>query len=295
MSRFEKMFGTEIATGTFTWDTDRTQLYAIGVGAGMEDPFEELQFTTENTRGVPPAVIPTFMTTMSAERTGDWIKNLGFKARDWDSGFPEGLVHGEQRVTLARPIPPTGTADMRQVLVGVYDKGKSALIVSECHATLSDTGEYLGATRMGLFVRGQGGFGGERTPADEFAWTQPATKPDLTVSLQMLKGQALIYRLSGDHNPHGTDPNVTMLDGFDKPIFYGLGTYGFACRALLKGLCGGDVARFGAIDGRFVMPVHPGDRLDTAIWHTDGGAFFQTYANGERLVIDRGIFRYAGK
>ncbi len=44
--------------------------------------------------------------------------------------------------------------------------------------------------------------------------------------------------------------------------------------------------------GRFSQPVFPGDRLDTAIWLTEGGAQFQTWANGERLVIDRGLFQF---
>jgi hypothetical protein len=37
-------------------------------------------------------------------------------------------------------------------------------------------------------------------------------------------------------------------------------------------------------------PVFPGDRLDALIWHTDGGAVFQIWANDERLVMDRGFF-----
>lgn len=77
------------------------------------------------------------------------------------------------------------------------------------------------------------------------------------------------------------------------PIFFGLGTYGFACRALLKGLCDGDVARFGGIYGRFSKPVHPGELLDTHIWHVEGGAVFRTVVDNERIVIDRGTFRYA--
>ena len=46
------------------------------------------------------------------------------------------------------------------------------------------------------------------------------------------------------------------------------------------------------MDGRFSKPVHPGDRLDTLIWRTEDGAQFQMLANGERVVLDRGIFRF---
>ena len=112
------------------------------------------------------------------------------------------------------------------------------------------------------------------------------------MSLPIPPGQSLIYRLMGDVNPHATDPAIARADGFEKPIFFGLGTYGFACRALLKGLCDGDTARFGGIEGRFAQPVFPGDILNTHIWKTDGGAMFQTVANGERLAIDRGVFRF---
>lgn len=295
MTKFDHLVGKELASGTYSWDSDRALLYAVGVGAGLDDPLQELQFTTENTEGVAQQVIPTFMTLMSPG--GDWIRQLDFKARQWDGmdwGYPEGMVHGEQGVSLARPIPPAGTARLSQVLLGVYDKGSGALVLSETRATLADSGEPLGSSRMGLFVRGQGGFGGPRGPDDAQPWTQPDRAPDLTVPLAIPIGQSLIYRLLGDRNPHATDPARAHGDGFERPIFFGLGTYGFACRALLKGLCGGDVSRFGAMDGRFSQPVFPGERLDTHIWHTDGGALFQTVTNGERLVIDRGTFRLAG-
>lgn len=290
MAKFDHLVGKELESGIFTWDSDRALLYAVGVGAGLENPLEELQFTTENTQGVAQQVIPSFMALMSPG--GGWIRELGFPAREWD-GYPEGLVHGEQGVSLARPIPPSGTVHLSQVLIGVFDKGSGALCLAESRATLADTGEYLGASRMGLFVRGQGGFGGPRGPADEQPWQQPDRKPDLTVSQRIPPGQSLIYRLLGDRNPHGSDPAIARADGFPKPIFFGLGTYGFACRALLNGLCGGDTARFGAIHGRFSRPVFPGETLDTHIWHGDGGARFQTTVDNQRIVIDRGVFRYA--
>lgn len=291
MAKFDHVAGKELGTGTYSWDSDKALLYAVGVGCGLDNPLEELQFTTENTRGVAQQVVPTFMTQMSIPG-GSWIRELGFPAREWD-GYPIGLLHGEQGVSLARPIPPAGTAHLSQVMVGVFDKGSGALCLVDTKATLADTGEYLGSSRIGLFVRGQGGFGGPRGPADEQPWEEPGRAPDLTVSLRIPIGQSLLFRLNGDRNPHGTDPAIAKADGFDMPIFFGLGTYGFACRALLKGLCDGDVARFGGIYGRFSKPVHPGELLDTHIWHVEGGAVFRTVVDNERIVIDRGTFRYA--
>ena len=285
--KFDHLIGKEIENGSFSWTSDRALLYAVGVGAGLQDPLEELAFTTENSPGIAQQVLPTFMVLMSTG--GSWIPLLGFG----DGGNPPvGMVHGEQAVSLARSIPVSGTVQVSRVLIDVYDKGSGALAVTESHVTLADTGAYLGSARMGLFVQGRGGFGGPREPADRQRWERPVRDPDVKVSLPVGLNQSLIYRLLGDRTLHGTDPARARADGFDRPVFFGLGTFGVAGRALLKGLCEGDISRFGGIGGRFTKSVHPGDRLDTHIWLTDGGAVFQIWANGDGLVVDRGIFRF---
>jgi acyl dehydratase len=187
----------------------------------------------------------------------------------------------------------SGQAHLSTVLRGVYDKGAGALVVKETRVTDANSGAYLGSSWMSLFAQGKGGFGGPRGPVGEPSWSRPEGRPDASISLPVGLNQSLIYRLSGDRHPHGTEPGRARADGFERPIFYGLGTFGVACRALIKALCGGDAARFGHMAGRFSKPVHPGDRLDTRIWRTEEGAVFQTLANGERLVLDRGVFRYS--
>lgn len=287
MSRYDHLAGVEVAKGTWSWDADQALLYAVGVGAGLDDPQAELQFTTENTPGQPQQVIPTFAALMNLP--GPWMELLGL---DMKGGHPVGSVHGEQGVTLARPIPTAGTVQVSKVIEGVYDKGSGALVVMDTRLTL-DSGEPLGSTRMSLFVLGLGGFGGPRGPATDITWEQPEREPDAVVSMSTGKNQSLIYRLTGDRHPHGTLPERARADGFPAPVLYGLGTYGFACRALLSELCDSDAAGFGSMEARFSKPVHPGDRLDTHIWRTATGAQFRTLANGERLVLDRGLFTRA--
>jgi acyl dehydratase len=286
MSRYDHLIGTELARGTWSWDADLTMLYAVGCGAGLQDNLAELQFTTENTPGVPQAVLPSFLARMGLR--SDWPTMLGWGE---EGTTIIGLVHGEQRIALARPIPPSGSVTLAVFLRGVYDKGSGALLVMETQATL-DSGEYLGAHTSSLFAQGRGGFGGPRGPAGEAPWTLPTRTPDLTVSLPTGLNQSLIYRLTGDRTLHGTDPERARADGFERPVLFGMGTYGVACRAMLIGLCEGDVSRFGSFDARFSKPVYPGDRLDTRIWLEAGGAMFQTLANGERVVLDRGSFRF---
>jgi acyl dehydratase len=287
MGKYDHLIGKEIENGYWSWDSDRALLYAVGVGAGLSDPLQELQFTTENTPGVAQQVLPTFLVLMSGG--GAWIPLLNFGE---GGSSPIGMVHGEQSVSLARSIPSHGKVHVSRVLIDVYDKGSGALVVTEAHVTLADTGEYLGSSRAGLFVQGRGGFGGPRKPADENPWSRPDRAPDVKISLPVGLNQSLIYRLLGDRTLHGTDPVRARADGFERPVFFGLGTFGVAGRAMLKGLCDDDVSHFGTMGGRFSKPVFPGDQLDTLIWHTDGGAVFQMWVNDERLVLDRGIFRF---
>ncbi len=291
MGKYDHLIGKEVENGYFSWDSDRALLYAVGVGAGLADPLQELQFTTENTPGVAQQVLPTFLVLMSAG--GSWIPLLNFGE---GGNAPIGMVHGEQSITLARPIPAQGRVHVTRVLIDVYDKGSGALAVTETRVTLADagadTGALLGTTRTGLFVQGRGGFGGPRKPADEQPWSRPDRAPDKIVSLPLGLNQSLIYRLLGDRTLHGTDPVRALADGFPRPVFFGLGTFGVAGRAMLQGLCDNDVARFGHIEGRFSKPVFPGDRLDAHIWLTDGGAQFQIWVDDERLVLDRGVFYF---
>jgi acyl dehydratase len=143
---------------------------------------------------------------------------------------------------------------------------------------------------MNLFAQGFGGFGGPRTPPGEDPWEVPDRAPDAVVTQHVGLNQSLIYRLTGDRHPHGTVLERAQRDGFDRPVLYGLGTYGFACRALLGELCSGTAQGFHAMHARFSKPVYPGDRLDTQIWKTETGARFRTIAAGERVVLDRGTF-----
>jgi acyl dehydratase len=287
MGRYDHLIGKELANGYWSWDSDRALLYAVGVGAGLQDPLQEIQFTTENTPGIAQQVIPTFMTLMGLR--SNWVEQLGWGA---DDPAPVGMVHGEQSVSLVRPIPVAGRVHLSKVLLGVYDKGSGALVVMETRVTLADGGQHLGSMRSSLFAQGKGGFDGPRGPAQPSPWSRPQGKPDEIISFPVGLNQSLIYRLLGDRTLHGTDPVRARADGFERPVLYGLGTFGVACRALLKGACTDDVARFGHMEGRFSKPVYPGDRLDTLIWRTDAGATFQMFANGERLVIDRGVFRF---
>jgi acyl dehydratase len=261
-----------------TWTSKDALLYALGVGAGAADPLAELEFTTENTSDKPQRVLPT-MAVVLGPLGGGWDKIGTFN--------PAMLVHGEQGITLHREIPVEGELEAVSEIVGIYDKGKGAVIVSESKATLVSTGEPLFDTRMAAFIRGEGGWGGDRGPSGP-ANVAPEREPDRTVTVQTRTDQALLYRLSGDRNPLHSDPSFAAMGGFDRPILHGLCTYGFTGRALLHELCGGDPARFGGMDARFSSPVMPGEALTVKTWEDGDGAIFQTCGQDGRVVIDNG-------
>jgi acyl dehydratase len=267
-----------------SWDSKDALLYAVGVGAGLGDPLAELEFTTENSQGIEQRVLPTFGVLIAQARGA---RSLG----DFNHAM---LVHAEQYVELHRPLPVAGTVRTVSTVTGIYDKGSGALVASENHAVEVETGEPLITTRGGTFIRGEGGFGGER--GTDPPWERPDRAADHTVVLETRPEQALIYRLSGDRNPLHVDPKFAARGGFDRPILHGLCTYGVTGRALLHSLCGSDPARFGSMYGRFSRPVWPGDTLTVSIWEDgDGAALFQTTRPGGVVVIDRGRFQARAK
>ncbi|MET0901654.1 MAG: MaoC family dehydratase, partial [Acidimicrobiales bacterium] len=205
---------------------------------------------------------------------------------------PAMLVHGEEGITLHREIPVEGELEAVSEITGIFDKGKGAVVVTESKATLVDTGEPLFDTRMSAYIRGEGGWGGDRGPSGN-PNEAPDRDPDHSIELQTRTDQALIYRLSGDRNPLHNDPSFAAMGGFDRPILHGLCTYGFTGRGLLHALCGSDPARFKGMDARFSSPVMPGEALTVKAWEMgDGAAVFQTCGEDGRVVIDAGRLTY---
>jgi len=265
---------TEVA-----WTSKDALLYAVGVGAGVD----ELAFTTENTANTPQQVLPTFPVVIGFGRAAGAMANIG-------TFNPAMLVHGMQGVTIHRPLPVEGKATVVSRVTGVWDKGKAAVVVTEAEATMD--GQPLYTTTMSAFIRGEGGWGGDRGPSGPQN-VPPERAPDHQVTYQTSPDQALVYRLSGDRNPLHSDPSFAAAGGFDRPILHGLCTYGFTGRALLHTLCGSESARFKGMEGRFSSPVIPGEALTISIWNTGDGEAVFTTAVGVRVVIDQGKVTFA--
>jgi acyl dehydratase len=262
-----------------SWNSKDALLYAVGVGAGGLDPTgKELEFTTENSKDVQQKVLPTFAVIIGGG--GGGMRNIG-------TFNPAMLVHGEQAIELNGPIPVEGKVRTVGKVTGIYDKGSGAVIASESTSVDAVTGEPRFTTRSAVFIRGEGGFGGDRGPSGPKN-VAPDRRPDEVVTYDTRPDQALTYRLSGDRNPLHSDPEFAKMAGFETPILHGLCTYGFTGRALLHTLCGSDPAKFKSMEARFSKPVFPGDSLTVKMWIDGNEAIFRTETQRGDIVIDQG-------
>ena len=189
------------------------------------------------------------------------------------------------------PLSTTATITNHSKITAVYDKGKGATIISDVHC-VDEHGEEVAFNQSPIFIRGLGGFGGERGPSTGSINLPPDRTPDAVISQPTRPDQALLYRLSsGDPNPLHADPQMAACGGFDRPILHGLCTVGFAGRAVLKQFAGNDPARFKSIKVRFSKHVFPGETIVTEMWReSEKRIVFQSkVAERDEVVLSNAV------
>lgn len=260
-----RAIGAQLPDRAFEWTSSDVLLYHLAIGAGSHDGDNvsprALRYTvdSEDLQVLPSfgVVAPTFHETDPPP--------LDLPGCDIDLAQ---VVHGSQEVVVHAPLPSTGEATLSTRISDVWDKGKAAVIWQEGTAVAAD-GTELWTVRSSIFVRGEGGFGGER--GTSAAVEIPDRAPDLSTSYAVTPQQALIYRLCGDRNPLHADPEFAKAAGFPAPILHGLCTWGIVLREVTDGLLDGDAARIGGFRARFAGVVFPGETLHIRAWRTEDG------------------------
>ncbi|HSJ82508.1 MAG TPA: MaoC/PaaZ C-terminal domain-containing protein [Acidimicrobiia bacterium] len=252
----DQAVGAELPGTTFGWDEQDVILYHLGIGAGdpPTDP-GELRYVYEGDLHVLPtyATIPQFPVMMS----------MGF-APGFDIN-PAMILHGEHEIVVHETIPTSGRVTQSGRVTDVFDKGKGALAVVEVVSVLEKTGRPLFTNRACIFIRGEGGFGGDSGPPA--VDPNPEREPDHVAESTTLPQQALLYRMaSGDKNPLHADPGFAAFAGFDRPILHGLCTYGIVAKAAVDRAVEYGPEAVASLRARFSGVVYPGETLITRIW-----------------------------
>jgi 3-hydroxyacyl-CoA dehydrogenase/3a,7a,12a-trihydroxy-5b-cholest-24-enoyl-CoA hydratase len=201
------------------------------------------------------------------------------------------VLHGEQYTELKRPLPMKATLKHKARISDIFDKGKNALVVTEVKS-FDETGEELVRNEVTTFVRGAGGWGGDRGPAADVN-VPPDRAPDKDDEDRTSENQALLYRLSVDWNPLHADPAFAKAFGFAKPILHGLCSFGFATRHVAKAFApDGNPDFVKSIKVRFASTVLPGETLVTEMWkESDTRIIFRTKVKerGEIVISNAAV------
>jgi acyl dehydratase len=267
------------------YDWRDSALYALGLGIG-DDPLDEdeLSYVYE---GRDQRAVPSMCVTLGWPPL--WIAEpqMGIA---WKQA-----LHGEQCLTLHRPLAASGSIRADHRVSAIEDKGpgRGALIYFDTELFDAASGERLASLRATEFMRGDGGCGNYGTPAGKTTPIDAGAKPSASITYRTPRQAALLYRLvSRDYMPIHADPAVAHEAGFDRPISHGLNTMGLACRAILKRYASGHPERISAMAVRFVSPAFPGDVIRIEMFEQGDIIRFRAWAvERQVLVLDRGECR----
>lgn len=270
-----------------SYDEHDVALYGLGIGAAA-DPLNDSdrkyvfemdpRFTVFPTYGV----MPQMGAMLGAAKTGELdLPGMRFGM--------DRLLHGEQFTEIKRPLPSNAKLTHTFKLKEVWDKNPHALATFAVRST-DETGEEIIYNEFTAFLRGVGGWGGERGPSGDDVNAPPERKPDAVISETTSPNQTLLYRLSGDWNPLHADPAFAKAMGFDKPILHGLCTFGYCGRHVIQAFADNDGRYFKNIKVRFADSVYPGETLETRMWKdssTSGGTriVFETWATDRDTCV----------
>lgn len=259
--------GAELGSVEFSWTESDVLLYHLALGA------TDLSYTLE-TAGLQ--VLPSFGVVAPTFHASD-PPPLDLPGCDINLAQ---VVHGSQSIAVTGAVPTSGSATVTTRISEIWDKGKAAVIWQEGVAR-SPEGAELWTTRSSIFVRGEGGWGGDRGTSEPVV--VPDRDPDTDTTYDVWPQQALLYRLCGDRNPLHADPAFARAAGFPAPILHGLCSYGIALRILTEQLLDGEAARVAGFGVKFAGVVFPGETVRVRGWREQGRIVGSvTVAGGER-------------
>ena len=276
ISKIQQAMEMKPIPSKYTYDDKDVILYNISLGAKRTDL--NLVYENDDNFSVLPTfgIVPTYFSKMPFD-TKDIIPNYDQRM----------LLHGEQYLEIRSwPIPTSGTLTTETRLIEVVDKGNAALV--RRGATTKDTsGKEVFYNESLSFIRGSGGFGGQKKPSDRGAATAantlPKRQPDKVVEEKTSPDIAALYRLLGDRNPLHIDPKFSEKGGFKEPILHGLATFGISGKHVYQAH-----GPFKNIKVRFSGTVLPGETIVTEMWKEGNKVLYQVKIKESGKVVISG-------
>ncbi|GFE75727.1 MULTISPECIES: MaoC family dehydratase [unclassified Novosphingobium] len=273
MLNLERMRGYRVPIAQDVCDPRSAILYALGVGAGLA-AIDESRFLFERDL----TVLPTMALVLGTPGFWPMAAELGW---DWPR-----ILHGEQSLRLHRPLQLGQVIHGRIEIGEVADKGPGKPALVRAKRILTTPTDQLIAEAEEIWVlRGEGGFGGDRSLVPLADGQCPDFPPDAVLDLPTAANQAMLYRLTGDRNPLHIDAGTAAAAGFERPILHGLATMGLVSRALIHLCCGGDASLLTRMHVRFTAPVFPGETIRTEIWRDGDDIRFRASARERGVVV----------
>ncbi|KAF9804681.1 hypothetical protein IEO21_09284 [Rhodonia placenta] len=272
-----KAVGHQFDDQQVSWNQRDLLIYAVGIGAKADD------YSIVNDKSWAPfptyPVVLMFKGMFCINQDTVNFRQLmsgGKKVSGLPAFDPNRVVHGFQSIEILRPLPAVSGPGwkLKKRIVGV-NENKTGIVLEDEQVLVDSNGTpyaKLYSASFNLGAKGTGNSFSKRIAGAPQAKPVPKDrKPDWVVQDKTTPEQAIVYRLSGDYNMLHIDPSIGKAAGFGGVILHGLSTFGFAARALVSAVGGGDPNALRFFGTRFTSPVKPGDALETSVWEVGPG------------------------
>ena len=198
--------------------------YALGLGFGDSARSSPTAYLYED--GL--RAFPTMANVLAYP--GFWMRDLDTSI-DWTR-----VVHGEQAMTIHRPLPPGGNVIAKTRVViwptrgraaarWLLPKGWCARRRAENRLRLSSRQTSAGATVVSGGIPAPTCRQAFRSVTPTLSWHSHGCEPGADLPAV------------GRQKPAAHQPGDSQRAGYDRPILHGLATYGIACRGIVAALC----------------------------------------------------------